>query len=222
MIPEPKDYYSLQKPMSVSAPSNKPTDSLPRIYPRQTGTGYTRGVQTIGFGIDALDGPNNRIVLSGNSIFVDPMDTTKIAQFDMSGITTATTQTLTVPDNSGTLQLEPTGYTTFAPAATGYSVTPTTTVARYLQQGKLVFMDISITGTSNATTLTFTLPVAPKSPASYQLIVTDNSTAQNDPGLVTFTAASTTATCYKNLDVTAFTNSGTKAIRGFGIVFEAN
>lgn len=113
-------------------------------------------------------------------------------------------------------------YSTFSPAATGYSGTPTTTLARSKQIGKTVIMDISVTGTSNDTTLTFTLPVAAKSAAFYPIIVADSGTTQTSPGLLVTSAASTTATCYKTLAQGIFTNSGTKTIQGFGIVYEAN
>lgn len=113
-------------------------------------------------------------------------------------------------------------YSTFVPSPTGYSGTPTTTLARYKQVGKTVFMDISFTGTSSATTCTFTLPVAAKSVASYQMIPTDNSSVQTSPGLITLAAASTTATCFKTLASGAFTGSGTKAVQVFGLTYEAN
>lgn len=45
---------------SVEIP-NPPADELIKLFPRQISTGTQRGVQTIGYGRDQLDGPNNRI-----------------------------------------------------------------------------------------------------------------------------------------------------------------
>lgn|GEM_PF-5175422 len=112
-------------------------------------------------------------------------------------------------------------YTVFTPTPLGYSGTPTTTLARYIQIGKIVTMDVSFTGTSDATTATFTLPVSPKSTAVYQLIATDNGTVATSPGLLSLTASSTTADCFLTLASGVWTNTGTKVVRAFGIVYEA-
>lgn len=111
-------------------------------------------------------------------------------------------------------------YSTFSPAAAGFTGAVTTNVARYKQIGKTTIMDVDFSGTSNATTCTFTLPTTPKSTAYYHLTVQDSGTTQTSSGLLKLSASSTTATCYKTLAQGAFTNSGTKQIQGFGIVYE--
>lgn len=49
---------------SVNSPQDRP-DELLKVYPRQITTGTQRGVQTVGYGRDKLDAPNNQISASG-------------------------------------------------------------------------------------------------------------------------------------------------------------
>ena len=238
MNPSDNKYDFIETPGSVTA-ADVPVAELSRVFPRQISTGTQRGVQRVGYAGDRLDAPNNRFVLSSNSRIIDVTDHTKELALDISGFTTGTTNTIAVPDISDTLVTltaiqtltnktltSPTitfaAYSTFTPAPTGYSGSPTVSVARYLDLGKLIIMDIAVTGTSNATTLTLTLPVAAKSAANYPLVVTDNSVAQTDAGLLTMAAGSTTATLYATLASGAWTNANTKAFKGYGITYEAN
>lgn len=112
-----------------------------------------------------------------------------------------------------------TALTTFAPAATGFSAL-TSDTGRYIQLGKIVFAYINVVGTSNATTLTFTLPVSAKAADTLvQFRSIDNGTSGT--GRLDLAAASSTATAIKDTAANAWTNSGTKAFIGM-FTYEAN
>lgn len=112
---------------------------------------------------------------------------------------------------------------TFTPSFTGFSGTPTTSPARYTQMGKTVVVQVGVTGTSNATTMTFTLPVAPSASNSGQfpVRVRDNGTTGTAAGLL---ATDNTTTCqiFKDLSTAAFTNSGTKSLFSATFMYEAS
>jgi hypothetical protein len=81
--------------------------------------------------------------------------------------------------------------------------------------GSLLFVNFRLQGTSNATGATFTLPYSADGLTySSSAYIIDNGTAQANPGWVVSTAASATITVYKDMAGAAFTNSGTKAVRG--------
>lgn len=112
--------------------------------------------------------------------------------------------------------------TTFTPSPLGFTGAVTTTVASYLRVGKLVYVNLEFTGTSNATTCTFTLPIAPKNADRWVGVrVTDAGVNQTTNGVLILTASSTTATVGKNVAAAgAFTNSGVKTIQIYGFVYE--
>jgi hypothetical protein len=64
-----------------------------------------------------------------------------------------------ITDGAGNLSFLPGAWSTWTPTYTGFSGTPTTNIARYKQIGKTVFVDLDMSGTSNATGFAFTLPV---------------------------------------------------------------
>lgn len=98
----------------------------------------------------------------------------------------------------------------FSPNATGFS-SKTDDSGSYTQVGKTVIFRVSITGTSNATTLTFTLPVASVAvQTGLPILIRDNGTTGTDPGRVDLGAASTTATVFRTLAGLGFTASGAK------------
>lgn len=111
-------------------------------------------------------------------------------------------------------------WSTYTDSSTGWSATPTTNVARWLQVGKTAYLDYDVTGTSNATSGGFTLPFTPKSTTVFLTRVTDNGAVQNSPGIAVLTAGSTAVVLYKTIAAGAFTGSGTKEVSFFGAVVE--
>ena len=106
-------------------------------------------------------------------------------------------------------------------APTGYAGSPTV-VANYCKIGKIIFLWINITGTSNAVSLNCTLPYAAERAENHVIFkVTDNSVAQTNIGMGTTGAASTTLTCKKDAAATNFTNANTKAIQGL-LIYESD
>lgn len=109
--------------------------------------------------------------------------------------------------------IENAAWTSGTPAATGFA-SKTSDTLRYFQAGKLVFCIINIAGTSNATTLTFALPVAAQAsddPLTIMRVVDDGTSAV---GRLAVAAGSTTATATRTVAGDAWTNTGTKAIQG--------
>jgi hypothetical protein len=118
-------------------------------------------------------------------------------------------------------------YLSYTPTFTGFSVDPVV-IAHYANLGGMVNLWItpSVHGTSNATSLTFTLPIATANTISQQLVsarVTDAGASQSQPGLVVLTANSTTATVYKTSQAsgTSWTASGSKSFK-INILYEAS
>ena len=104
----------------------------------------------------------------------------------------------------------------FTPSWGGFTATVPSggTVMKYAIKGRTCFFYLAPTtpGTSNATTLTFTVPVAPVS-GNYLLGwfgVTDNGVNPSTPGQLQCTAASATISAYKTFYQGAWTNSGNK------------
>lgn len=96
-------------------------------------------------------------------------------------------------------------------APTGFSGTPTDD-SRFLRMGGFIALNMNVTGTSNATTFTITLPA----PAKVSVVtgldyIKDNGTPLTT-GLITLTAGSRTATLNATVAAGAFTNVGTKAV----------
>jgi hypothetical protein len=94
----------------------------------------------------------------------------------------------------------------------------TQNVFYYSRIGDMVSITVNVQGTSNATTLTFTLPYAAKATGVGQntvsFIVRDNGTLAAAPGRLSLTSGSTTATATKDGAQTAWTASGTKNFIG--------
>lgn len=86
---------------------------------------------------------------------VGSSDPTKKVAFEVDGLTTATTRTITVPDASGTMALTESG--TFTGTLTGCTTSPTATF-RYTKTGTAVIIstESALSGTSNSTSKTIT------------------------------------------------------------------
>lgn len=58
-------------------------------------------------------------------------------------------------------------WTNYTPSYNGFSGTPTTQIASYLQIGKICFVQLAVLGTSNSTNFTFSLPITPATLSNY-------------------------------------------------------
>lgn len=96
---------------------------------------------------------------------------------------------------------------------TGYSAI-TTEILRFRIIGKHCFVLASFDGTSNATTLTFTLPVTTHALGSNNLyamgFVRNNGTVATTPGRLALATSSTTGTMTRDMAGAAWTGSGQK------------
>lgn len=124
-----------------------------------------------------------------------------------------------ISDNYYSYAQNPRGYPTwftFDPAATGFTGSVTYTIARYKIDGAAVTVIVLLSGTSNATTLTFTLPVATSANSTNEtavVAVTDNGSSQTSPGRILLGTSSSTATVGKAMNASGgFTGSGTKGV----------
>lgn len=105
-------------------------------------------------------------------------------------------------------------WSTFTPTPLGFSGSPTVTTARYIEAGKKIDGYVDFSGTSNTTTVQFTLPAAVKNDTRIMVKVTDNSAEQTGPGYIDVAAGSATANVYKTLATGAWTAGGSKRIQG--------
>lgn len=114
-------------------------------------------------------------------------------------------------------------YTDYTPSFTGFSVAPTSITARYFLSGKMCTVwYTSSAGTSNATTLTITLPFNASSSASQYFIsvqATNSGTAATSPGMLVTRTSSNIADVYLTAAAGAWTANGSKNIR-FVITYE--
>jgi len=118
-------------------------------------------------------------------------------------------------------------WTNYTPTFTGFSSAPAATGTRYIQMGKMVIVNYScFGGTSNATSLTATLPVTASTNGlgsyvrDFYCRVQDNSATPTTAGLIEFDIGATTINVYKDQSGAAFTGSGTKGFRAV-IMYEA-
>lgn len=115
-------------------------------------------------------------------------------------------------------------YTSFTPTLTGFSASPTFT-SFYTQIGKTVFYNLysSVNGTSNASTLTVTLPVAAKHSQLLPggIYVDGGTVSSTGPCQVSLTASSTTAAiCKSDGNNASWSNTGGKSF-SFNITYES-
>ena len=112
-------------------------------------------------------------------------------------------------------------WSAFTPSSTGFSSTTLDTGA-FVQIGKLVFIRYNVSGTSNATTLTFTLPVAAQAGDWFSIPRFRDAGALSGGGAAFLAAASSTCDLRKAGSGTAWTNSGTKEVTGLVFCYEAD
>ncbi|GAC1502298.1 MAG: hypothetical protein NVS1B10_07010 [Candidatus Saccharimonadales bacterium] len=110
-------------------------------------------------------------------------------------------------------------WTSFTSTLVGWSGSPTQFI-HYITVGKTCTIYFNMTGTSNSTTTSFTIPAYPlysQNLASCR--VTDSGIIQATPGLCILTAGVITVNCFLKMDGTGFSNTGTKTLEGV-LVYE--
>ncbi len=105
-------------------------------------------------------------------------------------------------------------------AVTGFSGSPVTKFSYNLQH-QLCSIYVNITGTSNATTFTFTLPFVPQNTSVQTFGQYTNFGIVGYIGIVSYTTGSNIASCaMTNGNASGWTAGGTKALNGFRIAYE--
>ena len=136
-----------------------------------------------------------------------------------------TNEDLSIGDGSASQIIHMGAWKTWTPTFGGFSVDPSSVIARYTQVGKAVSVWVSMgNGTSNATTFTMTLPLAADSAGRrYHALaqVVNNGSFGSTPGLLKTIVSSTTADLYLDGAQTAWTNVGGKRAN-FSFTYEAN
>jgi hypothetical protein len=92
----------------------------------------------------------------------------------------------------------------------------TSSVINYKRFGKLVFVQLNLTGTSDTTTLTFTLPYSTRSDEImvHSIKYIDAGTWGTTPGSVQLGISDSGVSAYTDMDAAAWTASGSKGIQG--------
>ena len=117
-------------------------------------------------------------------------------------------------------------YFNYTATLTGFSADPTDNVYQFTIQGRRVTYVIRQTtsGTSNATTLTATLPVTAKTLTNYREVapcqLVDNGSIQTAPGMLLITSGSTTLATFLNFSQAALTNANGKRIGAATIQYD--
>lgn len=121
-----------------------------------------------------------------------------------------------ITNGSGSLSFLPGAYIDYSGTIvyTGFSGTPTTNIAKWKQIGKTVFVVIDMTGTSNTTGFSFTLPIVAGTTGATIAIgrCADNGT-YSSAVYGTIGNSGTTVTLSISDSSTGWTNSGTKSVR---------
>ena len=115
-------------------------------------------------------------------------------------------------------------WTSFTPATTGWSGTPTT-FGKHAQIGKTKYVKLFVNGTSNATTATITnLPAAlintTNADVQAYFRAIDNGSAGTSPGSAYIAPNSTTVQLFKDSAHGNWTGSGNKQVIGLLLIYE--
>lgn len=138
---------------------------------------------------------------------------------------TGTANIANFQDNGNSVLQIADGGDVFTIALTDYSASSTITgwtsfsvkKVLYKKIGKFVWVWFYIEGTSNATSVSFTLPYSADSTnvgITSAIQATDNGTVQTTPGRASLSENTSTVNCYSNMASAAWTNSGTKLVQG--------
>jgi hypothetical protein len=119
-------------------------------------------------------------------------------------------------------------YFNYTPAYTGFSVSPSNRNVRFRLDGLLchVQYNSNTVGTSNATTLTISLPIAARTEANWKYSV--NAPTGMDNGVVIanvrldINSGGTTVSAFKDGNGTAWTAAGNKQVYTFTLAYEIN
>lgn len=91
-------------------------------------------------------------------------------------------------------------------------------IIQYKQVGKIVFVSFYLEGTSNSTSVSFTLPftsaAAPDNQGGVYFATQDNSLGLTTAGRFYMSAGTSTVNCNKDMGAGAWTASGTKGVQG--------
>ena len=102
-------------------------------------------------------------------------------------------------------------------SVTAFSGSPTIRIW-YTLINQICYVTFYMTGTSNSTSTTFTVPFTSRNVSNNRVKVaiasTDNSVALTGAGSAVLPANSATVTCYVDVATGAWTNSGTKVVEG--------
>lgn len=108
----------------------------------------------------------------------------------------------------------------WTPVFAGFSSAPTSVTFRYQVIGKTVFFRVYMTDatTSNATTMTMTMPIAGKTGVSQTILCTiiNSGTGATTPGRVIVNSGSNVAGCFRDTVSATWTNTGDKRIFAIG------
>jgi len=108
----------------------------------------------------------------------------------------------------------------WASTVTGFSGTPTQKFTYNLQH-QICSIYVNISGISNATTLTFTLPFIPQNTSAQVFAEYTNFGSAGFIGIVQYTAGSNVASCsMTNGNISGWAGLGTKGLNGFRIAYE--
>jgi len=118
------------------------------------------------------------------------------------------------------------GYTEYTPTFNGFSVQPQVEARYYSPVSGMVhlWMTTTVHGTSISTSFSFNLPVVASSTISQNCVVassTNNNNTESLAGRVVITQGSTTATCYINSALGAWTAIRNKSIN-LNIIYESS
>lgn len=100
------------------------------------------------------------------------------------------------------------GWFNFTPSTTG--ITGESSTARFAVQGRIVSLELALTGTGSATTRSFTLPFAVGHTGTFATtgLAEDAGSTQNTPGSLNLPNSGTTCNLFKNTANGAWTASG--------------
>jgi hypothetical protein len=110
------------------------------------------------------------------------------------------------------------GWFSFDAAITGFGGTPSKATA-FSVSGRVCTLSFWVNGTSNSTSLDFTAPITSINTIGFIFQATDSGTIQTVAGYGQIDFNSTSGHCYKALDQSGWTSSGTKQVQTFNLPY---